>query len=81
MRCDLPTISSLNQYITDNINADCLSILKTCNKTICLNHTINVANKAFELARQLDLDSDKLKTAAYLHDISVVIPRDDYVAI
>jgi len=42
---------------------------------------MNVSTKAIELAGQFKLDADKLETSAYLHDISVVVPRDKYVDI
>lgn len=74
-------LNELKKYITGTLSTDCKTILNAYNKTICLDHTRNVAKKAIELAAQFNLDANKLESAAYLHDISVVIPRNDYVTI
>jgi len=74
-------LNKLKKHITGNIQNDCITILTAYNKIIYHNHTINVAGKVIELGTQFELDINKLEKAAYLHDISVVIPRENYVTI
>jgi len=74
-------ISELIKYITGKLTKDCISLLDKYNKHICLNHTINVAKKATKLGKLLNVNTKKLEIAAYLHDISAIIPREKYVDI
>ncbi len=71
-------INELKYYITGNTEQDCIKILEAYDKRTVLNHTLRVADKVCDIAKIYKLDKIKLQTAAFLHDISVVIPRVRY---
>ena len=48
------------------------------NKEDVLYHVENVAEIAVELAKVYNLDTEKIKLAAYLHDIGVKISKEKY---
>lgn len=74
-------LNNLKNYVSGNVENDCIKILTAYNKTICRKHTINVGNMIFQLIIRFGMELDKLQKASYLHDVSVVIPRDKYVSI
>ncbi|MBN2878135.1 MAG: HD domain-containing protein [Clostridia bacterium] len=70
-----------NAAIGSNISDNCNLLLEMYHKDIVLLHTKNVAEKVKEIAEKYKLNSKWLDTAAYLHDISIVIPRNEYAEI
>ena len=56
---------------------NCAEILKDHPKT--LDHVLKVAETGVRLAARFGADSEKVQTACLLHDISAIIPRDDYI--
>lgn len=76
----------LDQYINNfrcsgEVDVDVSLFLTSygCQKTA--RHCIAVAGKAVELARHYHCDPSKAKEGGYLHDISVVIPTDHWIAV
>ena len=64
-------------------NNDVIDLIKNKylnnNKTDVLNHVEDVASIAVKLAKAYDLDVDKIKLAALLHDISgIMTPKEMY---
>ncbi len=69
------------EFYNGDIKTGCISMLAESSKLTCLRHTMEVAQKATELSDAFKLDKIKLETAAYLHDISVIVPRSEYAGI
>ena len=72
----------LNKYniqynATLSLIENCAEILKKHPKT--LDHVLKVAETGIKLAARFDTDTEKVSIACLLHDISAVIPRDDYI--
>ena len=57
--------------------ANCAEILKDHPKTF--DHVYKVTETGMKLAVRFGVDTEKVKTACLLHDISAVIPRADYI--
>ena len=74
-------IGKLKKYYTGNIKADCIQIYSAYGNYTVLSHVKDVAEMAVSLSKKENTILEKIKTAAYLHDISVVIPRADYALI
>ena len=73
--------TEIKNQITGVVSSDCINLLKSNSKEIVLKHTISVEKKAKELGVRFGADIIKLSSAAYLHDISVIIPRYKYADI
>jgi len=65
----------LSAFITDEIETSVDFILTRYGLEICNDHTKRVANYIQVLADKFDVDPDKAKVAALLHDISGLIPN------
>ena len=64
---------------TGNIYSDIMNVLLVNNFSKTIVHSKNVAEKGMELAEIFQEDKNKVKLAAYLHDISVIIPNDKFI--
>jgi len=75
-------ISEIKKLIkSSDISKECISLLMHYNKTIVAEHTKRVAIKSIAIAHNFSLNINELNTAAYLHDISVIIEREKYAEI
>jgi predicted HD superfamily hydrolase involved in NAD metabolism len=63
-------------FNTGDIFLDIKNFLENNRKNKTFEHSVNVAKKGMELASIYNGNQDKIKIAAYLHDISAVIPDD-----
>jgi len=61
---------------TGNIFDDIVNFLIKNDKIKTMEHSIKVAEKGVELARDFNENEYKIKLASFLHDISAVIPND-----
>jgi len=69
-----------NGYTTTLSTIDnCLALLKKSNQKKTLEHAIEVSRAGMKIAHSYQLDKEKIELACYLHDISVLVPRSDYV--
>lgn len=64
---------------TDDLIADSLNLMSYCFDKEKPEHCRRVASHSEELAKQFNYDSKKAVTAAYLHDLSDVIPFEKMV--
>jgi predicted HD superfamily hydrolase involved in NAD metabolism len=58
-----------------------IDLLNDCGKVIVAEHSKQVANEAKRLAMLFQEDCEAAEIASFLHDISVVIPRDKHIEI
>jgi predicted HD superfamily hydrolase involved in NAD metabolism len=63
-------------FNTGDIFLDIKNFLENNGKNKVFEHSVNVAEKGMELASIFNENQDKIKIAAYLHDISAVIPDE-----
>jgi len=64
-----------------SVTDSCVQLLRQSGNEEALSHVLRVAQTGAEIAKAYDLDKDRVETACYLHDISAVIPQEDYVAV
>ena len=60
---------------------NCGVLLKQANHEKTLAHVIKVSQAGVKIAHDYNLDKNKVEIACYLHDISAIIPRTDYVTL
>ena len=59
---------------------NCINLLKPENIDT-LEHVTKVSKTGIGIANNYGLDKDKVETACYLHDISALVPKDDYIEV
>lgn len=64
---------------TGNVRKDATNFLVQYGHAVTAGHCSSVANKAREIAKQFSADETKSEMAAWLHDISAVIPNDERI--
>lgn len=57
---------------------NCTELLTKTNNYKTLQHVTKVAKTGAELSEKFGLDESKVEIACYLHDISAIIPKEDY---
>ena len=71
----------INYIKTNNLFLDIKSLFLKYNKMNIFLHSENVSQKATELAEKYDINKNKMKIAAFLHDISGIIKNEDKIAL
>jgi len=66
---------------TLSVIENCIQLLKQTNNEKTLEHITKVSKTGVEIANNYGLNSEKIELACYLHDISAIIPKDDYIEI
>lgn len=74
-------IDLISELPSDNIVHQVTALLQRYEKSLTLRHTQAVAAKALDIAKQYDHDVLAVEVASYLHDISALIPRDQYIGL
>ena len=71
----------INYIKTNNLFLDIKNLFFKYNKMNIFVHSENVSKKAIELAIKYNIDENKMKIAAFLHDISSIIDNKDKIAL
>ena len=77
---------NLNSYVKEynsrlSVIDNCIELLKQTDNEKTLEHVTKVSKTGIEIANSYNLDRNKVEIACYLHDISAIIPEDNYIEV